>query len=221
MKNTSTDNGCERTHLRVWDLLPWVVNGTASESVRREVDEHLRECIHCREELVRQRRVHAGMNAGGGVELPVERGLDRLMRKVEARDEPAAPHVAAAAGGAARSRWAWAACGLAAMVLLEAGGFLALGVSHQPAAYRTLSSPDALLPQASIRLVVDASMTAGELQALLVPRNLQIVGGPNEDGVYSLGALGQGHDIEKDVAALRATRGVRFVEPVDGVRSAQ
>lgn len=219
MKNRPINDDCERTHLRVWDSLPWVVNGTAADSVRREVDEHLRECVHCREELVRQRRVHAGMNAGNDVELPIERGLDRLMRKVDAREQPAVPHVAA--GGAARSRWAWVACGLAAMVLLEAGGFLALGVSHRGAAYRTLSSPDAGLPQASIRLVVDASMTVGQLQALLVPRNLQIVGGPNEDGVYSVGALGRGHDIEKDVAALRAAPGVRFVEPVDAARNGQ
>ena len=220
MKNTSTDDGCERTHLRVWDSLPWVVNGTASEAVRREVDEHLRECVHCREELVRQRRVHAGMNAGGEVEIPVERGLDRLLRKVQAREQPAVGY-AAARGGAARSRWAWVACGLAAMVLLEAGGFLALDVSHRGAAYRTLSSPDARLPQASIRLVVDASMTVGKLQALLVSRNLQIVGGPNEDGVYSLAALGRDHDNDKDVAALRAADGVRFVEPVDATRNGQ
>ncbi|WP_206956619.1 zf-HC2 domain-containing protein [Trinickia acidisoli] len=219
MKNISINDGSERTHLRVWDLLPWIVNGTASDAVRRDVEEHVRECVPCREELVRQRRVHAAMNVAVDVDLPVERGLDRLMQKVQAEERQGARY--ARAGGAARSRWAWAACGLAAMVLLEAGGLVALGTSPRSPAYRTLSSSDARLPQASIRLVVDSSMTVGKLQALLAPLNLQIVGGPNEDGVYSLGTLGPRHDTEKIVAALRAAPGVRFAEPVDVARSGQ
>ena len=219
MNNRSSVDGGQRTHLRVWDSLPWVVNGTASESVRSEVDAHLRECMHCREEFVSQQRMHGAMNSVEEVELPVERGLDRLLHELDAREQVGA-RVPWREGGVS-GRWAWVAYGLAAMVLVEAGGLVALGTSTDRGspAYRTLSSRDAGLPQASIRLVIDPSMTAGKLQALLVPLNLQIVGGPNEDGVYSLGAIGSGHDIVKDVAALRAAPGVRFVEPVGAARS--
>ena len=217
MRKNSIDDGSERVHLRVWDLLPWIVNGTASESVHRDVDAHVSECVHCREELVRQQRLHAAMNVDAEVEPPVERGLERLLEKVDAHEQQAAQH--ARAGGTKHSRWAWVACGLAAMVLIEAGGIVELSTSHHDGAYHTLSSPDAGLPQAAIRLVVAPSMTVGQLQALLVPLNLQIVGGPNEDGVYSLGMLGRGHDIEKDTAALRAAPGVRFVEPADAARN--
>lgn len=221
MNNRSSADGWQRTHLRVWDLLPWVVNGTASESVRSEVEAHLRECTHCREEFVRQERVHSAMNSTQEVELSVERGLDRLLLELDAHEQTGA-RVPQREGGA-RGRWAWVACGLAAMVLLEAGGLVALGTSADRGSpsYRTLSSGDAGLPLASIRLVIDPSMTAGKLQSLLVPLKLQIVGGPNEDGVYSLGAIGSGHDIEKDVEALRAAPGVRFVEPVYAARSGQ
>lgn len=213
MKDHSIDDGCERAHLRVWDMLPWVVNGTAPQSDLREVDAHLNECASCREEFALQQRVHGAMNSGVAAEPPVERGLERLLNNVDAAERRAAR--GPGASGAGRGRWAWAAYGLAALVLLEAGGLIALGTPHRDAAYRTLSSPDAALPRASIRLVVDPSMAVGKLQAVLVPLNLQIVGGPNEDGVYSLGALGRGHEVGKDIAALRAVAGVRFVEPVE------
>ena len=221
MKNPSIDDGSQRVHLRVWDLLPWIVNGTASESVRRDVDAHVSECVHCREELVRQQRVHAAVNADADadVTLPVERGLKKLLESVDAHEQQTARY--ARPGKMGRSRWAWVACGLAAMVLLEAGGLVGLSTSPRGGTYHTLSSPDAGLPQAAIRLVMDPSMTANQLQALLVPLHLQIVAGPNEDGVYSLGVLGRGHDIEKDTAALRAAPGVRFVEPAGAARNAQ
>ncbi len=215
--NISITDDRERTHLQVWDALPWIVNGTASDAARRAVEAHLRECEHCREELARQRRVYAAMNAVTPAEPPLERGLDRLLQKVQAHEQQPV-RAAPARYGAARSWWAMAACGLAAMVLLEAGGLVALGTqsggSRLSAAYRTLSSPEAALPPASIRLVVDPSMTVGKLQALLVPLHLQIVSGPNEDGVYSLGSLERGRSVESDVTALRAASGVRFVEPV-------
>ncbi len=221
MRNNSIDDGSERIHLRVWDLLPWIVNGTASEALRRDVDSHVNECAHCREELVRQWRVHAALNADAdaAIALPVERGLERLLERVDAHEQNAARY--ARPGATGRSRWAWVACGLAAMVLLEAGGLVGLGSSHRDGSYHTLSSPDTGLPQAAIRLVVDPSMTTGKLQALLAPLHLQIVAGPNEDGVYSLGAIGRGHDIEKDTAVLRAAPGVRFVEPADADRDGQ
>ena len=221
MKINSIDDGNQRDHLRVWDLLPWIVNGTASESVRHDVDAHVSECRDCREELVRQRRVYAAMNADADAQaaLPVERGLEKLLESVDAQERQVAPY--ARTDGTGRNRWAWVACGLAAMVLLEAGGLVGLGTSHRGSSYHTLSVPDAQMPQSAIRLVVDSSMTAGDLQALLVPLHLQIVAGPNEDGVYSLGLLGRGHDIEKDTAALRAAPGVRFVEPADATRNAQ
>ena len=215
MTNRLVNDGYERIHLRIWDLLPWIVNGTASESVRREVQAHLRVCARCCEELAHQRHVHTAMNAGSEPDLAAERGLARLMRQVEVQEQQASRD-AGAGGGRIRRRWAWIALGFAAVALVEAGGLVALGTSERNALppYHHASSSSAALPQASIRLVVDATITVGKLQSLLLPLELQIVGGPNEDGVYLLRAVDGGRDIESAVAALRAAPGVRFVEPV-------
>jgi hypothetical protein len=213
------NDGYERIHLRIWDMLPWIVNGTASESVRREVQAHLRVCARCCEELAHQRHVHTAMNAGSEPDLAVERGLARLMRQVEAQEQQAARD-AGAGGGRIHRRWSWIAWGLAAVVLVEAGGLVALSTSGRNASpsYHSAPSSSAASPQASIRLVVDATMTAGKLQSLLLPLELQIVGGPNEDGVYLLHGVGGGRDVESAVTALRAAPGVRFVEPVGTAR---
>jgi anti-sigma factor RsiW len=203
----------ERAHLQVWELLPWLVNGTASESERGEVEAHLRDCKPCGEELARQRRAHAQMNAEVLAGPPVEQGIARLLQVIDEQAHPAP-----------RSRRAALTYGLVALVLLQTAGLAVLGtrLGDSPSApvYRTLSTPERSASQVTIRLVVDETMPAGRLQSLLVPLHLQVVGGPSDNGVYSLGPASAPGDVERQVNALRAAHGVRFVEPVGSGRDA-
>ncbi|MFL9860027.1 zf-HC2 domain-containing protein [Paraburkholderia madseniana] len=208
----------ELAHLRAWELLPWIVNGRASDAERSLVDAHLRDCERCRAELAFQRTLHAGMAPleGGGPDL--ERGLDHLWQRFdEAEQWPAA--MPWNRWAVPRGRVAALAYGLAAVVLLQAGGLAVLGVQYghdsRPASYRTLSEPDAATGRATIRLAVDPAMSVGQLQALLVPLHLQIVGGTGDNGVYSLAPVAAPGNLTGQRAVLRAARGVRFVEPVE------
>lgn len=217
MTNIQIEN--ERAHLHASELLPWLVNGTLSSAERVHVEAHLSGCQSCRDELARQRSLHAEMTARE-VEGPLpEAGLARLLQRVDEAGRQT-PRAAAAPRGreTSRTHWAKIAYGLAAMLLLETGGLAVLStqseVGDHAAAYRTLSTPDASMSRATIRLVVDASMPAGRLQSLLVPLHLQIVAGPTENGVYSIGPVSSRGDIDRQVDALRAASGVRFVEPV-------
>lgn len=203
----------ERAHLQAWELLPWLVNGTVSECERSHVEAHLRDCKSCRDEFARQHAVHLQMNTDVSAGPPVERGIERLLQQLEGRAQPA-PRAAA------NARWAMFTYGLAALVVLETTGLALLGAKSGGAdsaapVYRTLSTPERT-GFATIRLVVDSTMQAGQLQSLLMPLHLQIVGGPSENGVYSLGPASTPGDVERQVSALRAARGVRFVEPVAG-----
>lgn len=210
----------ERAHLLAWELLPWLVNGTAGECERSHVETHMSDCKPCRDEFARQRSVHLQMNVGAPAGPPVERGIARLFQQIDEQEQPA-PRAVANARWAARGRWAMLTYSLAALVVLETTGLAVLGTqsggaNSSMAQYRTLSTPDRAAGLATIRLVVDPAMQAGQLQSLLVPLHLQIVGGPGENGVYSLGPASTPGDIERQVSALRAARGVRFVEPVAG-----
>lgn len=215
----------DRTHLRVWGLLPSVVNGTASADERSDVARHLSGCPACREELAFQQRLRTAMTTSRATVGPdVEAGLERLLDRIGKRPGEHAPPRA--------RRWAQRpsasalAYGLAALLVLGAGGTAlfrsGLGDALQPAAYRTLSSGSPGLeqpqaPRATIRLVVDATMSVGRLQALLTSLGLQIVGGPGANGIYSLApAAGAGKaDLDKQIDTLRAAPGVRFAEPIE------
>ena len=216
----------DRDHLSAWEQLPWLVNGTASEAQRSALGAHIAACDRCREELDRQRSIHRAMNDTDRAGPPVERGLARLTRRIEA----SAPEGGIRSGrqAAPRSRWAVIAYGLAAVVLLETGGLamlstqLGIGSKRAEPAYRTLSSPAASAAQGTIRLVLDSRMTVGDLQALLVPLNLQIVAGPGEHGIYTIGPAGPGSDDPaQQIEALRAARGVRFAEPITPGQAAE
>lgn len=213
----------ERMHLRVWEMLPWVVNGTADANELRRVNEHLCACALCLSELSRQRGLCSAMNEREPQAPHVERGLAKLLQRMGDVEGNTQAHPARAlrqrrvAANAGSRVATTVACGLAALVMLESGALAVLGerLQWEPAvAYRTLSEPASRPNRAAIRLVVDERMSVRELQALLVSLNLQIVAGPDANGVYSLAPLGATGSLDALAAALRAAPGVRFAEPI-------
>jgi len=209
------ESGAE--HRRAWDAIPWMVNGSASDEQRRAVEAHLSDCDDCREELVRQRRLHAAMSQPpAGVPDP-EPGLARLMARI---DDAARPGAWAGAAGTTPPRRRMGlgalACGLVGAVVIEAVGiaFLAFDRRADAEPYRTLTQAAATAPRATLRIVPAPTMTLAELQRLLLDLRLQVVAGPNEAGAYSLAPLAQPPSIESQLARLRATPGLRFAEPI-------
>ncbi|CAN5334690.1 hypothetical protein BH11PSE10_BH11PSE10_18040 [soil metagenome] len=54
-------SGPQSPHRLAWDLIPWVVNGSASEDERRSVEAHRLQCADCRDEFEFQQRLFDGM----------------------------------------------------------------------------------------------------------------------------------------------------------------
>ena len=124
MRRIAVDD--ERMHLRVWEVLPWVENGTADANELRRVNEHLRGCALCLSEFSRQHDLCLAMN-GREPQVPrVEHGLARLLQRIGDVEGDAQAHPAQArrpqAAANARSRVAMTlAYGVAALVLLQSG----------------------------------------------------------------------------------------------------
>ena len=209
-------------HRRVWELIPWVVNGRASGEERRLVEEHLAGCGDCREEHDFQARLRMAMSREPRAEVPADAGaaaasLQRLWQRIDGEEQPAPAFRRRAGGSLAR--------GLLLAVLIEAIGIVALSAalwtrdSPQDGTplYRTLSAPAEGAGRATIRAVLQPTLTLGELQALLERAQLQIVAGPSDAGVYSLAPLSAhtGAGAQAALEQLRAHPGVRFAEPVD------
>jgi len=206
------------SHQQVWELLAWYVNGTATPEQRRIVDRHLPHCDACRAECAAQRQLadHLRRDRAPVAGSDPAAGLARLMADLDRPAGDTADAPAARRRHGIDRRWRLAVAGLAALVLFETG---TLTTWHaRRADYQTLSAPAPAAPRATIRLVPAPAMSAGELQDVLHRLGLQVVAGPTEAGVYSLapagGRHGKGSDSASQLAALRATPGILFAEPV-------
>src|SRR3954471_13782798 len=74
----------ERVHQRVWELLPWYVNGSLAERERERVETHLAACLRCQGEE-RICRLMAGEVAKGGEVAPAPHPvqLQRMLARIE------------------------------------------------------------------------------------------------------------------------------------------
>jgi hypothetical protein len=205
-------------HRQAWDLIPWAVNGRASEQERAIISQHLAVCGDCREEFEFQSRTAAAIRQDQAEDEALTTQTDRIWQRLEAQVKAEAQPAPLR-----RLRWATPLRLLAAAALVEAVGLAALGTdvltSHQPVAagYRTLSAAPATASSATVRLVLSPALSVGDFQNLLSAVQMQVVAGPSEAGVYSLAPLpGNGRPGTQVVLKrLRANPSVRFAEPVE------
>ena len=206
-------------HRRAWDVIPWVVNGTASAADQQLVQAHVHVCADCRVELARQRRMQTAVAQETPALTDVDAGLKRLFKRI---DETTDHRIGAVPGSLARPRWQgmgginhW----LVAAVIVEAVGLSALGVAlvlrgasdHE---YQTLSESPPTPARATIVIVPAPTMQLGELQQHLHALKLTVVSGPNAVGAYALAPHGESPKQEAQIASLRALPGMQLVEPI-------
>jgi len=222
-------NDTSSAHRQAWDLIPWIVNGSAPEIERLAVQTHLEACADCRQELDFQRQLQAAMAVQSTAELDMRDSWQRLRGRLDTAAQPDA----AARSGHRRARGigkAWTPWLVAAMIV-QAIGLGALGtawwsrplpLAATPAGtaspYRTLSAPEAAIQAASIRVVFAPDVTVAQVQSMLSAARLQVRAGPSEVGVWTLGPAGDSNRAATEAAlrALRAQSEVRFAEAVAG-----
>jgi len=211
---TMSDEGL--SHTQTWDLIPWVVNGTASAEQRARVDQHLRDCADCRREFALQQQFQAGLrDDAAAAEHDPRPGLERLFLRIDAETVP----LPAATATVNRGGWLpW----LAAAVIVQAVGLalltgLLLGRPAAPDEYRTLSAAPGR-SDAVIRLVVAPDTTLAALGALLADTQLRIVESTADNGAFGLAPRDAAAppDVAATLAALRARPGVLMAEPIAG-----
>jgi anti-sigma factor RsiW len=201
-------------HRNAWDLIPWFVNGSASDDECAQLQEHLDQCAQCRAELDMQRALMQEMRTRPLVEKMPHASYQKLRARIDA--VPAVPQLTASQRPR-RSRmvqWLTAAVVLHIVLLSTLVVVFLQGRSTAvPGAFRTVSSPAALATP-GIRAVFSADLALGELHLLLNHAHLQISAGPSAEGVYTLAPDATGADRQQALLTLRAHPAVRFAEPV-------
>lgn len=203
MSTPSTMSDTE--HQALQDLLPWYASGALREAEAERMQEHLRGCAVCREDLAWQRKLletEGPLPAG----LDPERALARLMPQLGAP---------AASRGLGRRLRAWlAATGwqgwtmgaqFAAIAVLAAVQLLPRDAAP---AYQALGRGPASTPD--LLVVFKPAARLQDVQRILQAGGAQIIGGPTVTGAYML-------DVEPGrqaqlLAALRADPSVEIAE---------
>jgi anti-sigma factor RsiW len=211
-------------HAEVFGLLPWYLNGTLAETERQQVDEHVRVCAACRDQLARERDIYRAMSAPSSLEF-IPASFSRLQARLdalspaEARAPEPAAHQSASEQGIPRRRrpmpWPRLAAASIAVVALGALSLVSAErwgwVRALPSAYRTVTTTAPRAPDEVIRAVFSPAITLVELQAVLDEAQLRIISGPTEAGVYSLAATSN-RPVTVSLSLLRQHASVRFAE---------
>jgi putative zinc finger protein len=214
-------------HRQLWDLIPWVVNGTAAPGEREAVERHLAECADCRDEHAFQCLLHAGMRQASTVpDSRPQAALERLLTKLDA-ESVALPEVTGLAQvtrrhRARRSRQVLTAVLVAQTLALSLMGAVLLARAWSPMAptFHTLTRAPATPERATIRLVPSPALRMGELHALLADAGVVIVQSNRDGSILGLApATLADHPDEHAqqtaaIARLRADPRVLLAEPV-------
>ncbi|AOD14797.1 zf-HC2 domain-containing protein [Xanthomonas fragariae] len=217
MKTFFIAPGKECSH--AWELMPAVLLDSATEEENTWLIAHLAKCASCSAEFAQQNRLRQALALPSTVKLDANTGLQRLLGRLDAPEQHAAPAPVAAT----RRSGSWTVRALAAAALVQAIGLGVMGVKLASPApvpahdYRTLSSATALpVPQGAIRVVPDARMSVADWDRLLHAQQLQVVGGPNEMGAYTVvpAAPQPPAQPRQTVQQLRANPGIRLAEIV-------
>jgi hypothetical protein len=186
----------ELDHTTVFELLPWLANGSLGTAERDGAESHVRSCIVCRRELKEIERLRLAVRSQPILHLSAEGGLDRLQRQLD-REKAASRPVRRDVGYTPFFRFA--AVASIGVAFLGALLWLAPNVPDQTG-YETLATkPGAEAPQ--IDLIFNQQTPVADIQALLQTVDGEIVAGPSELGRYSV-RIRDGHATDTEVTAL-------------------
>jgi hypothetical protein len=185
----------ELDHDTVYELLPWLVNGSLAAAERDGAQLHVRSCIVCRRELKELERLRLAVRSQPTMHVSAEGGLDRLQRQLDR--ETARRPVPLAARYVPFFRYAAVATvGVAFLGVLL---WLAPRLPNQTG-YATLATQPAT-QRAQIDLIFNQQTAVADIQALLQTVDGEIVAGPSELGRYGVRIHG-GSATDTEVTAL-------------------
>ena len=216
--------GSAGAHGECWNLLPWIANESATAKDVARVEAHLRDCRECQEELEFQRQLRNAIRAEDAVVLAPQTSLQKLMQRIDTgEDIDDAPQAAPAdvvalprRKTAIWSRWlpiAAAVQGIAIAGLLATVWMQSLTAPN----YETRTAADNAITRPAIRVVFAGDVALDDMNRVLRAIDAQVIAGPSEAGVYTLGLAAATQDeseVNQALAQLRADSHVRFAERV-------
>jgi hypothetical protein len=215
-------------HDDTWLLLPWLANGRLTGAQRAQVEEHVRACAACEQELRAQRQLCAVLTGPERVTYAPGPSLRKLLDRIDGHAPPQGRATRAPVQGLASRRHlaaAWRPPGFAwaATFLLTAALGVLTGTAYhwsQPA-YATYTTGH---PAGDVlHVAFDRSLPFGEVEELLRSAGARVVEGPGTTGIFGIVPAGTaprsaGSAASPQMRALAARlhgdARVRWIEPL-------
>jgi hypothetical protein len=215
-------------HGECWNLLPWIANESAAAKDVARVETHLRDCRECQDELDFQRQLRNAIRAEEAVVLAPQTSLQKLMQRIDTVEDVGDDPEATPAGVVAMpkrkqalwTRWLPIAAAVQAIAITGLLGALWMqSASDTPTApYTRLTSHEKAMTQRPvIRVVFTDNVSLDDMNRAVRSVDAQIIAGPSEAGVYTLGAARFANEssVDKALEQLRADGHIVFAEPAD------
>ena len=193
-------------HEHCWELIPWVVNGRASDVEERSVLAHAENCNACREELDRHRELHKHMRGNEDIIAAPNASLQKLMAQIDAQSTPEV-----AKTYRIKRPWLVAALWIQLVAIATLTGALFRSAAPVEPEYTTLSTPQVQDRRAAVRVVFAPNASLNQINQLLRSVECDIIAGPSEAGVYTLAAAAN-QDVQQIITTLRDRSEVLFAE---------
>lgn len=154
------------------ELLPWYANATLTGEERQRVEDHLRDCGQCRQELAWLQQLRQQVKGLQTLESPGELVRAKLLREVRSR-----PH-------RPRVQW-WQAALAASLAVIVIQGAVIFRLSG-PGTAQVAAAPVGSLPgqEALVRVRFRPTATETQIRQALRIINGVVVDGPGDRGVY-------------------------------------
>jgi len=226
----SSDQSDGNDHQKVWEILPWYVNGTLEDHEHEFVARHILRCQSCADEVVRCQSIASAVRSSDeATRTPSPENFARLMERVDCESASAAPErwrirvrewieKIRLAFQETPSLFRWALAGQTAAIVL-----LAVAVTWQASLapsllYRTLSDAGSRQEPGRVHLqvVFADDITEREMRGLLSTIGATIVAGPSPMAVYTVALAADDREAvaqtQERLAFLRAHPKVRLAE---------
>ena len=154
------------------ELLPWYANDTLTGDERQRVEDHLRDCGQCRQELAWLQQLRQQVKGLQPLESPGELVRAKLLREV--RSQPRRQRV----------QW-WQAALAASLAVIVIQGAVIFRLSG-PGNMQVAAAPIGSLPgqEALVRIRFKPTATETQIRQALRVINGAVVDGPGDSGVY-------------------------------------
>lgn len=225
-----SDQSDGKHHQKVWEILPWYVNGTLAGHEHELVARHILSCQSCADEVVRCQSIATAVRSSEeAARTPSPEHLARLMERIDSAGAPAAPerwHIRVREWfekirlvfQETPSLFRRALAAQTAMIVLLAAAMIWQGSAAPSLPYQTLSDAGSGPEPGRVHLqvVFADDITEREIRTLLTSIRATIVAGPSPMAVYTVALAADDREApgqtQERLASLRSHPKVRLAE---------